>query len=225
VIKAVLFDLDETLLVRKAAIRAFIEDQYKRHAAVLEQIGADRYVTRFLVVEDEGRNPKTLAYPQLADELGLSPAVGADLLADYQAIYPGYAVLSAGATEMLAALRGRGLKTGIITNGNALVQNSKIDKTGLRPLLDTVLVSEAEGLRKPDPAIFALALSRLGVTADEAVFVGDNPSADVDGARKAGLTAIWYHSTTEWPADLAPSVHTVTALAQLMPLIDQLASS
>ncbi|MET3901044.1 putative hydrolase of the HAD superfamily [Devosia sp. UYZn731] len=222
-IKAVLFDLDETLLVRKAAIRAFIEDQYKRHVAILDSVGADRYVTRFLAVEDEGRNPKVLAYPQVAAELGLTPAVAADLLADYQAIYPSYAVLSAGARETLVALRAKGLKIGIITNGNALVQNSKIDATGLRPLLDIVLVSEAEGLRKPDPAIFELALQRLGITAAEAIFVGDNPAADVDGARNAGLLAVWYHSTTDWPADLAPPAHTITSLSEVVALCGEVA--
>lgn len=218
-IKAVLFDLDETLLVRKAAIRAFIEDQYQRHAAVLAGIARDLYVARFLALEDEGRTPKVAVYPQLAVELGLDAKVAADLLADYQAIYPRYAVLSPGAKETLVTLRAKGLKTGIVTNGSAVVQNGKIDATGLRPLFDIVLVSEAEGLRKPDRRFFDLALQRLGVAADEAIFVGDNPSADIDGARTAGLLAVWYHTTTEWPADLAPPAHTITALAEIIVLV------
>ena len=220
-IKAVLFDLDETLLVRKAAIRTFIEDQYQRHGAVLAGIGRDRYVARFLALEDEGRTPKAVVYPQLAAELGLSATIAADLLADYQAIYPRYAVLSPGATETLVALRARGLKTGIVTNGSAVVQNGKIDATGLRPLLDIVLVSEAEGLRKPDRRIFELALQRLNLTAHEVIFVGDNPAADVDGARTAGLLAVWYHSTTDWPADLQPPAYTITALAEVIALSGQ----
>jgi putative hydrolase of the HAD superfamily len=218
VIKAVLFDLDETLLVRKAAIRAFIEDQYQRHVAVLAGIGRDLYVARFLALEDEGRTPKTAVYPQLAVELSLGAPVAADLLADYQAIYPRYAMLSPGATETLLALRAKGLKTGIVTNGSAVVQNGKIDATGLRPLLDVVLVSEAEGLRKPDRRFFALALQRLNLTADEAIFVGDNPAVDIDGARTAGLLAVWYHSTTEWPDDLQPPAHDITALFEVVAL-------
>ena len=218
-IKAVLFDLDETLLVRKAAIRAFIADQHRRYVAVLEGIGRDRYVARFLALEDEGRTPKAVVYPQLAAELGLGAPIAADLLVEYQAIYPRYAVLSPGATETLVALRGRGLKTGIVTNGSAVVQNGKIDATGLRPLLDIVLVSEAEGLRKPDRRIFELALQRLNLTAHEVIFVGDNPAADVDGARAAGLLAVWYHCTTGWPAELAPPAYTITALAEIDALV------
>jgi putative hydrolase of the HAD superfamily len=220
VIRAVLFDLDETLLVRKAAIRAFIADQYQRHAAVLAGVVQDLYVSRFLALEDEGRTPKVVVYPQLATELGLSTTVAADLLADYQAIYPRYAVLSPGAMETLAALRAKGLKIGIVTNGSAVVQNGKIDATGLRSLLDIVLVSEAEGLRKPDRPIFDLALQRLDLTADQAIFVGDNPAVDVDGARAAGLLAVWYHSTTEWPAGLTLPDHTITSLSELVALCE-----
>ncbi|MDB5535706.1 MAG: HAD-superfamily hydrolase, subfamily variant 1 [Devosia sp.] len=222
-IKAVLFDLDETLLVRKAAIRAFIEEQYQRHAADFAGVARDQYVVRFLALEDEGRTPKTEVYPQLAAELGLGALAAADLLADYQTVYPRYAVLSPGATETLLALRAKGLKTGIITNGSAVVQNGKIDATGLRPLLDIVLVSEAEGLRKPDRRIFELALRRLNLAADETIFVGDNPAADVDGARNAGLLPVWYHSTTEWPADLPPPAHTITSLSEVVALCGEVA--
>ena len=222
-LKAILFDLDETLLVRQAAIVAFIGDQYDRYAAALADIGRDRFVACFLALEDEGRTPKVTVYPALVAELGIVTPPAAQLLADYQALYPGYATLSPGATRTLVALRASGLKLGIVTNGNGTVQNGKIDATGLRPLLDIVLVSEVEGLRKPDPRFFALALQRLGVTAAETMFVGDNPAADVDGARNAGLCAVWYHSTTDWPQGLAPSTHTITALPELLGLADRLA--
>ncbi|MEO8685667.1 MAG: hypothetical protein ABI414_12600, partial [Devosia sp.] len=57
-LEAVLFDLDETLLVRRAAIVAFIGDQYDRHAGSLADIDRDRFIARFLALEDEGRTPK-----------------------------------------------------------------------------------------------------------------------------------------------------------------------
>ncbi|KKC35281.1 hypothetical protein WH87_16970 [Devosia epidermidihirudinis] len=221
-IKAVLFDLDETLLVRKAAIRAFIEDQYQRHSAGLAGVERARYVTRFLGLEDEGRVPKVTVYPQLAAELGLDAAIAAELLADYQAVYPRFVVLTPGARETLTALRTQGLKLGIVTNGNSVVQNGKIDATGLRPLLDVVLVSETEGMSKPDPAVFALAMRRLDVAAADAVFVGDNPAVDVEGAANAGLNAVWFHSSTEWPTDLSPARYSITAMDQLIDVIGTL---
>ena len=221
-IKAVLFDLDETLLTRVAAIRAFIGDQYDRHHAALAGIERERFVARFLALEDGGHTPKTTVYPALVAELAIGGLAPEALLADYQAVYPRFVTLSAGARETILALRAHGMATGIITNGSTALQNGKIDATGLRPLLDVVLISEAEGVEKPDPAIFERALARLGVNAGEAVFVGDSPATDVCGALGAGLQAVWFHSTTEWPRDLAPVGQMVTEMSALGPVIDQM---
>lgn len=217
-IKAVLFDLDETLLTRAAAIRAFIADQYDRHGAGLTGIDRTSFIARFLVLEDGGRTAKAMVYPALTAELGIKAVSADDLLADYQSVYPHFVSLSTGARETLVALRGQGLATGIITNGSGVVQNGKIDATGLRPLCDVVLISELEGVAKPDREIFERALARLGITPAEAMFVGDNPLVDVLGAQAAGLAAVWYHSSTEWPDDTAPPERTITALAETVAL-------
>jgi putative hydrolase of the HAD superfamily len=223
-IKAVLFDLDETLLTREAAIRAFIGDQYDRHRAALAGIERERFIARFLALEDGGHVPKTTVYPELAAELGIAGISPAALLADYQRVYPRFVTLSADAREALLGLRERGLATGIITNGSSLLQNGKIDATGLRPLLDTVLISEEEGVAKPEPAIFERALIRLGIPAAEAVFVGDNPLVDVVGASDAGLVAVWYHSSTEWPENLPPAAYAITEMRGLAAVIAQLSN-
>ena len=80
---------------------------------------------------------------------------------------------------------------GMITNGGVLMQGGKISHLGLAPAFDTILISGAEGVKKPDPQIFLRAVARLGVDPAEAVHVGDNPVADVGGAKTAGLRAIW----------------------------------
>lgn len=53
------------------------------------------------------------------------------------------------------------------------------------------MISEAAGVRKPDPHIFALALETLDVEPSRAAYVGDNPEADIGCARQSGLVAIW----------------------------------
>lgn len=54
-----------------------------------------------------------------------------------------------------------------------------------------MLISEWEGLRKPDPAIFMRALTRLGVSAENALFVGDHPDNDIRASRNVGMKAVW----------------------------------
>jgi putative hydrolase of the HAD superfamily len=71
------------------------------------------------------------------------------------------------------------------------IQRSKLAAVGIADGFDAVIVSGEQGVQKPDPAIFALAVDQLGVTAEEALHIGDNQVADVAGARDAGLTAVW----------------------------------
>ena len=64
--------------------------------------------------------------------------------------------------------------------------------------------SGLEGVEKPDPAIFRIALDRLGADAEGAVYVGDLPSVDLEGARAAGLAGILVDpydvfAHTDWP--------------------------
>lgn len=91
---------------------------------------------------------------------------------------------------VLAALAPR-FRLAVISNGLGRDQRAKIECTGLAGHVGEVVISEEVGLRKPDPAIFRLALGRIGVAAGRAVYVGDNPADDVAGARAAGMAAVW----------------------------------
>ncbi|MCW3491773.1 HAD family hydrolase [Microbacterium sp. SSM24] len=118
--------------------------------------------------------------------------------------------------EVLAAVRSRGLRTAVITNGPSDLQRGKLDTVGLDGF-DAVIVSGEAGHRKPERAIFALALAALGVDPDEAVHVGDNQVADVGGARGAGLTSVWINRNGA--AAASDPHHTVTDLRELLPLL------
>jgi putative hydrolase of the HAD superfamily len=204
VIRGVLFDLDETLILRSGAIRAFIRDQYRRFANRLGGLSEADYTTRFLEVEKNGVIGKEVVYPELVDQLRITGVASDELLADYRTHYPEFASPSPGAVATVKALHDRGIRTGVVSNGNVQVQNAKLDAIDLRNALDTVVISEAVGLRKPDPAIFALAIGNLGLAAHEALFVGDNPAVDIVGAAAAGLQTAWFRNGLTWPADLQP---------------------
>jgi putative hydrolase of the HAD superfamily len=71
------------------------------------------------------------------------------------------------------------------------MQSRKLECLALSPMFDTILISDAEGINKPDRRIFHRALDRLHVSPAQAVFVGDHPEVDVAGARAAGMQAVW----------------------------------
>ena len=123
-----------------------------------------------------------------------------------------------GALQTLKALRQAGFKIGILTNGNVAVQDGKIDVIGIRPLLDAIVISEAVGLKKPDPAIFLLAAEKIGEAAEACLFVGDNPEVDIVGAAGVKMQTIWFRNGEAWPEGLAPRADLdIDSLAEVLP--------
>jgi len=89
----------------------------------------------------------------------------------------------------LRRLRGQGLRLAVISNSNGTLR-AKLDRLGLTALFDLVVDSTEEGVEKPDPRIFELALERLGAHAGKTVHVGDLYHVDVAGARAAGIVGV-----------------------------------
>jgi putative hydrolase of the HAD superfamily len=90
---------------------------------------------------------------------------------------------------VLARLRAGGARLAVVSNWDISLHDV-LERTGLRPLVDAVVISAELRVAKPDPAIFRAALDRLGAPADGAVHVGDSLEHDVAGARAAGLDAV-----------------------------------
>lgn len=123
---------------------------------------------------------------------------------------------------MLMALRERGCATGLITNGEAEFQSRHIQALRLGERLDVILVSETEGLRKPDIALFLRAAQRLNVAPAQCLFVGDDPVADILGAGAAGMRTAWFPNGRAWPSALAGAPGSVIReLSEVLTLIDE----
>ena len=98
-----------------------------------------------------------------------------------------------GAFETLAAIKGLGLKTGLISNAGittAPTLRNMLSHHGLIGHLDTLVFSDELSLAKPSPGMFAAALEALGCEPGDAVFVGDSPLHDIVGARASGMTTV-----------------------------------
>ncbi len=91
--------------------------------------------------------------------------------------------------DVVGELRGRGVKLLVVSNWDSTLP-ALLDRLGLTPHFDGVVVSALVGASKPDRRIFETALEAAGVGADEALHVGDSPSEDYEGARAAGLPAL-----------------------------------
>lgn len=97
-----------------------------------------------------------------------------------------------GAIEVCQALKARGHRMFILTNGFEEVQHIKVNRSGLEPFFEQVFTSDALGFKKPHPACYAKGLTLADSRADRAVMIGDDWECDVDGAIEAGWGAVHF---------------------------------
>ena len=125
--------------------------------------------------------------------------------------------------EALCRLRALGVRVAVVSNFDERLVGL-VAGLGLAPLVDLVLPSSRAGAAKPDPAIFRAALAGLGVAPGAGVHVGDDPIADVAGARAAGLQPVLIDRAGRLPP-LRPDVPRIAALSDLPPLVPWLLDS
>ncbi len=160
-----------------------------------------------------------------AELAALHAGVDADALADavarHAALEQAAFRLYDESLEVIAELRSRGIRVALITNGPSELQRGKLRDTGIGDVFDAVVVSGEHSVSKPDGEIFARALAELGVDAAEALHVGDNPLADVAGAKDAGLTAVWIRRGEDESSDPGRADAVIGDLRELLPLLDE----
>jgi FMN phosphatase YigB (HAD superfamily) len=120
-----------------------------------------------------------------------------------------------GAAECIGHIVALGIPVGILTNGWSELQERKI-AYALGDFPGPVLVSDAIGAYKPSAQAFSALEKALGIAPDGLWYVGDNPVADIAGARAYGLRAVWLNREgNEYPAGLAEPTAVIERLAQL----------
>ncbi|MED5103592.1 MULTISPECIES: HAD family hydrolase [Niallia] len=190
-IKAIIFDLDGTLLNRDASIEMFVDCQYDRLNIELGHIPKDTYIKRFIELDQRGYVWKDKVYQQLAAEFEVKEITWEELLQDYLSQFKNHCMPFPNLKKMLEGLKSQNLLLGMITNGFGQFQMDNLKSLQIEKYFDVILVSEWEGIKKPDPRIFNKALNILNVQANEAIFVGDHPENDVLAAKKVGMKGIW----------------------------------
>ncbi|MCC7034616.1 MAG: HAD family hydrolase [Acidobacteria bacterium] len=183
---AVLFDLDGTLYPH----RRFVLSGFASVAAHVERSWGVDASEAFALLARATRVGRGRELQALVHRFDLPAWLVPQLVEIIRAHEPRLRLPRVSA-RVLQALR-PAWRTGIVTNGPPDIQARKVTALGLRSLVDTVVYAHAtgRGLGKPDRAPFMDAARRLGVRAAQAVFVGDDPVADISGARRAGMCAV-----------------------------------
>jgi putative hydrolase of the HAD superfamily len=171
-----------------------------------------------LALDAHGQARPSRFHHRLVEALGLHEDLAERLESAFREIFPRHCKPPEDCLPTLQSLKSSGMKLAIITNGPIHWQMRKIRHCGIEPFFDSILISEAEGIAKPNPQIFMRALERCGVQASETMFVGDYPEYDIAGALGAGLLPVWKQKPY-WT--VAPEIHRIEELREIEPLLDR----
>lgn len=225
-LRGILFDLDGTLVDRKASLDLFANELAQAHIETLEEIDPENLTRIVREADGQGYRPKPEVFQLLIKNLPWMTPPSEDELADFwYTTFPKCAQAMKHAYRVLETLDTRGFKLGIVTNGTERSQMGKIERLDFHTYVDTIVISETAGIKKPDPAIFQMALSELQLSPQETCFVGDHPTNDIGGAEALGLTGIWLSGHMSWPDANPPPKHPIDQLIQLLHFLDKAESS
>jgi putative hydrolase of the HAD superfamily len=189
-IKAVLFDLDGTLLDRDLSLLEFVSDQYDRYSE-LQIVNKENFVKRFIELDNHGYMWKDKVYQQIINAFSIQNMDWTLLLEDYIRNFQKYCIGYPNLLSTLTELKSSNIKLALVSNGFGQFQYDNFKALHIEHLFDEVLISEWEGLRKPDKAIFNRALAKLDIAAENALFVGDHPDNDIRASRDVGMKTVW----------------------------------
>jgi putative hydrolase of the HAD superfamily len=205
--RAVLFDLDGTLMDHDAARDAGIAELLSGDAALadewtrLEAVHYDEYAAgRCSFQEQRRRRVRGIHAAQ-----GLAEPDDAVCDAWFAAYLERYRAGWAAFDDVLPALAALAnaipaVRLGIVTNGEGEPQRAKLAAIGLTDRFPVFVASAEVGMRKPDAEIFLHACERLGVAPGQAAHVGDRLDLDAHGAAGAGLRGVWLDRARTAPA-------------------------
>jgi putative hydrolase of the HAD superfamily len=203
-----LIDLDNTLVDRRAAYKAWAESRFgESEVPWLVETDRDGYEKREMlaakiVARYGGDERRMLAELRagMVDNMAPDPTIAA----------------------VLTDAKEAGFVPFVVTNGTVAQQEAKLRRTGLDRLVVGWTISEGAGVRKPDRRIFEIAAAATGIPlSDSGWMVGDSAENDVGGGHAAGLRTAWVTLRREWPDGLVyrPDVVATTGAAAIRAVI------
>lgn len=187
-IKAILFDLDNTLIDRQ---RAFTEMLYRVFRSYYNDETYIKNLVKDMIVFDNGGKVERIdAFNKLINKHNIKEFTAEKLAKDWSNESGSTVYLFDDVIDTLIKLKKK-YKLAIITNGDYVSQKRKLDNVNLYPYLDYTLISDEIGIRKPDIGIFKYALKQMNIKEDECFYVGDSYSRDIVGSINAGIKPIY----------------------------------
>ena len=208
-VDGLIFDLDGTLLDRNAVFVKVAGNFFDEHLDNLTTMPRGEAVDMMVRWDGDGYSNREWMLNQWISQW---PKTGLDtesLQVWYRSAMERQIEQDVEIIDFLTGLNHQKIPWGIVTNG-AASQRGKCRAAGLEQIAPFIIVSGEVGYAKPDQRIFRDALTAAGLEGPEKVlFVGDNPVADIDGAKRFGMMTAWIRRGRQYPSDLQPPDFTI----------------
>jgi putative hydrolase of the HAD superfamily len=229
-IRTITLDLDDTLweiapVIRRAEhrLRAWLAEHYPRIVELHQPEDIMELRAQVLVEYADRAHDLTFVRCQVLARMGVAAGYGDAFVEEAFAVFDEERNTLELFPEVRVALESLASRYTIVavTNGNA-----RLDRIGIDDLFDAFVSARSAGAAKPARPIFDAAVEVGGASAHEMLHVGDHPEFDVDGARSAGLRAVWVNRNgAEWPGSLPSPDEIVRDLEELDRLLTAAESS
>jgi len=220
-VRAVCFDLDGTLAEFPGDYATVVHDVTERHLGAADEAFEATYSERFfdlLGAHEPEPYRRAFEHALVEHDYASEDVDATAMVATLREREVEFVEPPGDARRVLAALRDRGYRVGVVTNGVPDWQRAKVAGNDLDEYVDAFVASYEAGAHKPDESPFALAADRLD--ADELVMVGDSYEADVQGARALGWRAIHYAPDGSSPDGSSLDEHAVESFDELLDRLD-----
>lgn len=216
-VRSIMFDLDNTLIVRKLSLeklahyitRFFFRNQEARHPQIREQ---------FCACFISGYDRRAECFEQFKQLSGMDPSIDYKQFLEVWSFYYPFCTVRDPGLEAVRQLRSRGYAVSILTNGESVLQNAKIDVAGFRDWFSPIVISAEIGFAKPDVRAFQIACGMTGFRPEQTAYVGDYGANDIVGARNTGMPTIWYSAYMSWDESIPRADAEIDSLWKLLDL-------
>ncbi len=193
-IKAIIFDLDNTLIDRQKAFKEMLLRKF--HLLFDDETLISNMIDDIMKWDDNGTVERIVVFKRWAQKYDVTCISPQELDKQWSDESGSVVFLYDDVKDTLSKLKNK-YKLAILTNGNTTSQRRKLDTIDIYDLLDYTLVSSEVNMKKPDIRLFEYIANKLNLKPNECIYVGDNYNIDVLGSRNAGMTPIFISRNNE----------------------------
>ena len=225
--KYLLWDVDGTILNFELAERAAIRSLFKRFklgdCSDEMLMSYSQINKKYWQLMESGKIKKDKMLVERFIEFFLYKGINADIAAEfnkeYQIALCDTIVFNDDAINIIKHQK-KTCKIIIVTNGTEVVQEKKLERSGLNDIVDNVFISELVGFEKPNIKFFEKVILEVGINdLKEALIIGDSLTSDIQGGHNIGIDTCWYNPKNEENTTLLSPTYTIRNLHELENII------